>query len=369
MDIGIPKEIMDKEFRVGIVPSGVNALVKAGHKVFVEKGAGEGSGINDAEFEKAGAVIEEHAQKVFSKSEMIIKVKEPLETEYEYFQSGQILFTFLHLAPKPELTEFLCHKEISGIGYETIQLEDGSLPVLAPMSEVAGRMSVQIGAHYLEKTNGGSGVLLGGVPGVGHGKVTIVGAGVVGRNAMRIALAMGAEVTVIGINIQRLEHLDELYGGRVTTLISNEYNISNEVVGSDLVIGAVLLPGSKAPRLVTREMVSRMRPGSVIVDVAIDQGGCVETARVTTHSEPTYVIEGVTHYCVANIPGVVPRTSTFSLTNATLPYALDIANKGVVGALQECEALKKGLNVYNGKIVNKDVAESQNKEWQEIFDG
>jgi alanine dehydrogenase len=369
MDIGIPKEIMDKEFRVGIVPAGVDTLVKAGHNVFVEKGAGEGSGIQDAEFEKAGAVIEEYAQEVFIKSEMIIKVKEPLEPEYDYFQTGQILYTFLHLAPKPELTEFLCHKKICGIGYETIQLENGSLPVLAPMSEVAGRMSVQIGAHYLEKTNGGSGVLLGGVPGVDHGKVTIVGAGVVGRNAMRIALAMGAEVTVIGINMQRLEHLDELYGGRVTTLISNEYNISNEIVGADLVIGAVLLPGSKAPRLVTREMVSRMRPGSVIVDVAIDQGGCVETARVTTHSKPTYEIDGIIHYCVANIPGAVPRTPTFSLTNVTLPYALDIANKGVVGALQESEALKNGLNVYNGKIVNKDVAESQNKEWQEIFDG
>jgi len=367
MYIGIPKEIMDQEFRVGIVPSGVDTLTRAGHKVFVEQDAGEGSGISDEEFAQAGAVIVDHAKEVFARSEMIIKVKEPLESEFEYLQTGQVLCTFLHLAPKPELTEFLCHKKICGIGYETIRLEDGSLPVLAPMSEVAGRMSVQIGAHYLEKTNGGSGVLLGGVPGVDHGKVTIIGAGVVGRNAMRIALAMGAEVTVIGINMQRLKYLDELYGGRVTTLISNEYNIRNEVVRADLVIGAVLLPGNKTPRLVTREMVSGMRRGSVIIDVAIDQGGCVETARVTTHSEPTYEVDGVIHYCVANIPGAVPRTSTFSLTNVTLPYALYIANKGVEKALQESEPLKKGLNVFGGKIVNKEVAESQNKEWHEVL--
>jgi len=361
MIIGVPKEIMDMEFRVAIVPAGVDALIKAGHRVVVEKGAGHGSGIADAEFEHAGAVIVPLAKEVFEQAEMIIKVKEPLEPEFEHFQDNQILYTFLHLAPKPALTDFLCRKKISGIAYETIQIEDGSLPILAPMSKVAGRMSIQVGAHYLEKTHGGSGVLLGGVPGVGHGKVTIIGAGVVGRNAMRVALAMGAEVTVLGINMQRLEQLDELHGGRVKTLVSNEYNIQSEVVESDLVVGAALLPGSSAPRLVTREMVSSMRKGSVIVDVAIDQGGCVETARATTHSNPVYEVDGVIHYCVANIPGAVPRTSTFALTNVTLPYALEIADKGVEKAMQDNEPLQKGLNVFNGKIINEEVAKSQGR--------
>jgi alanine dehydrogenase len=345
----------------------VNALVKSGHKVIIENGAGSGSNIADAQFEDAGATIVDHAREVFARAEMIIKVKEPLEPELEYFQTGQILYTFLHLAPKLELTDFLCRKKICGIGYETIRLDDGSLPILAPMSEVAGRMSVQVGAHFLEKTNGGAGVLLGGVPGVDHGKVTIIGAGVVGRNAMRVALAMGAEVTVLGINMQRLEQLDEMYGGRVQTLVSNEYNISSHVVESDLVVGAVLLPGRTTPRLVTRDMVSRMRCGSVIVDVAIDQGGCVETARVTTHSRPTYEVDGVIHYCVANIPGAVPRTATFALTNATLPYALEIADKGVEAALQENPPLKRGLNVYGGSIVNREVAESQGRKWHDVL--
>jgi len=361
MIIGVPKEIMDMEFRVGLVPAGVNTLVKAGHEVVVEKGAGQGSGISDIDFEQAGAVIVPQAKDVFDRAKMIIKVKEPQEPEYEHFQDKQILYTFLHLAPKPALTDFLCQKKISGIAYETIQLEDGTLPVLSPMSKVAGRMSVQVGAHYLEKNNGGSGVLLGGVTGVDHGKVTIIGAGVVGRNAMRVALGMGAEVTVLGIDMQRLEHLDELHGGRITTLVSNEYNIENEVIESDLVVGAVLLPGRSAPQLVTRDMVSRMRKGSVIVDVAIDQGGCVETARSTTHSNPVYEVDGVIHYCVANIPGAVPRTSTYALTNITLPYALEIADKGVEQAIQDNESLKKGLNVFNGRITNDEVALSQGR--------
>lgn len=363
MIIGVPKEIMDMENRVAIVPAGVNSLVKAGHEVFIEQGAGVGSGIRDIDYENVGARICISAQEVFSRSEMIMKVKEPLEPEFEFFHSGQILFTFLHLAPKPALTDFLCRQKICGIAYETIQDDDGLMPVLAPMSEVAGRMAVQVGAHYLEKPQGGSGVLLSGVPGVDHGKVTIIGAGVVGRNAMRVAVAMGAEVTVLGINMQRLEHLDEMYGGQVKTLFSNEYNIAHAVADSDLVIGAVLLPGSTTPRLVTREMVAKMRKGSVIVDVAIDQGGCVETARQTTHSKPTYEVDGVIHYCVANIPGAVPRTSTFALTNVSLPYALEIADKGPEKAIQENEALRRGLNVYEGKIVRREVAESQGKEW------
>jgi len=366
MNIGVPREIMDKEYRVGVIPAGVNSLVKAGHRVFVEKTAGAGSGITDAEFEQAGAKIVSSVREVFAAAEMIIKVKEPLESEFSHFQDGQILFTFLHLAPKKVLTEFLCWKKICGIGYEMIQLDDGTLPLLAPMSEVAGRMSIQVGAHYLEKVNGGSGVLLGGVPGVEHGKITVIGGGIVGSNAVRIAQAMGAEVTVIDVNMKRLEYLDEHYAGRVKTIFSSEHTIGSEVSDSDLVIGAVLIPGCSSPLLVTREMVASMRPGSVIVDVAIDQGGCVETARVTTHSQPVYEVDGIVHYCVANMPGAVPRTSTFALTNTTLPYALEIASKGIEKALNENIALKNGINVYDGKIVSKEVAESQGSQWFEL---
>jgi alanine dehydrogenase len=366
MDIGVPKEIMDMEFRVAMVPAGVNTMVKAGHRVFMEKNAGAGSGFTDAQFKQAGARIVDSARDVFAAAEMIIKVKEPLEPEFSHFQDGQILFTFLHLAPKKELTEFLCRKKICGIGYETIQTDDGALPLLAPMSEVAGRMSIQVGAHYLEKANGGSGVLLGGVPGVEHGRIAVIGGGIVGTNAVRIAQAMGAEVIVIDWNMKRLEYLDELYAGRVQTIVSNEYAIACEVKESDLVIGAVLVPGRTAPQLVTREMVASMRPGSVIVDVAIDQGGCVETAKATTHSQPVYVVDGITHYCVANMPGAVPRTSTFALTNVTLPYALEVADMGLETALKENTALRKGLNIYDGKIVRKEVAESQGSQWHEF---
>ncbi len=366
MDIGVPREIMDNEFRVSMVPAGVRTLVKAGHRVYVEKGAGSGSGIADAEYEQAGARILRSAGEIFAAAEMIVKVKEPLEAEWPLFREKQILYTFLHLAPKKALTEFLCRMRISGIGYETIQLEDNSLPVLAPMSEVAGRMSVQVGAHYLEKANGGSGVLLGGVPGVAHGRVTVIGGGIAGTNAVRIAQAMGAEVTVIDCNMKRLEHLDELYSGRVKTIVSSEYAIAGEVAASDLVIGAVLVPGRAAPKLVTREMVASMRPGSIIVDVAIDQGGCVETARVTTHSRPVYREEGVLHYCVANMPGAVPKTSTFALANVTMPYAVEIADKGIEAAVKENSALRKGVNVHGGRIVRREVGESQGKEWAEL---
>lgn len=364
MIVGVPREIKDRENRVALVPAGVNTLVKAGHAVFVEKDAGAGSNISNAEYEAAGAQIFAGARDVFADSEMIVKVKEPLAREYEYLQTGQILFTYLHLAPEPALTDFLCHREISAIAYETVQLGDGSLPLLAPMSEVAGRMAVQVGSHYLEKSNGGAGVLLGGVPGVPRGRVTVIGPGVVGRNAIRIALGLGAMVTVLGRDVRNLQALDELYAGRINTLMSNEYNIGNAVVESDLVIGAVLIPGSTAPKLVSRGMVARMRPGSVIVDVAIDQGGCVETSRATTHSEPTYVVDGVVHYCVANMPGAVPQTSTFALTNATLPYILEIADKGVARAVQDNPPLKQGLNVYGGRVVNRRVAESQGRRWE-----
>jgi len=367
MIIGIPREIKDKEYRVAVAPAGVNTLTNAGHEVVIEQGAGVGSNISDADFESAGAQILASAREVFSRAEMIIKVKEPLPAEFEYFQTAQVLFTYLHLAPEPELTDFLCQKKICAIAYETVQLDDGSLPLLTPMSEIAGRMAIQLGAHYLERTNGGAGVLLGGVPGVDRGRVTIIGPGVVGTNALRVALGMGAEVTVLGRSMRQLQYLDELYGGRINTLVSNAYNIHNAVVESDLVVGAVLITGSTAPKLVTRDMVSGMRRGSVIVDVAIDQGGCVETARPTTHSEPTYEVDGVIHYCVANMPGAVPKTSTFALTNVTLPYALAIADKGIEKAMKVSDPLKRGLNVCGGAIVNREVAESQGKKWQEVF--
>jgi alanine dehydrogenase len=364
MNIGVPREVMDNEFRVGMVPAGVLTLTRAGHGVLVEKSAGAGSGISDQEYVDAGATILGSAAEVFARAEMIVKVKEPLPSEFAQFREGQVLFTFLHLAPRPELTDFLCRQRICAIAYETIELDSGLLPVLAPMSEVAGRMSIQVGAHFLEKVGGGSGVLLAGVPGVEHGRVTVIGGGVVGSNAVRMAQAMGAEVTVLDRNMHRLEHLDQLYAGRINTLVANEYNIRRAVQNSDLLVGAVLVTGSSAPKLVSREMVASMRPGSVIVDVAIDQGGCVETARVTTHSRPVYEVDGIIHYCVANMPGGVPRTSTFALTNVTMNYTLDIANKGVVRAMRENEPLRRGLNVYEGVITHREVAVSQGKEWQ-----
>jgi len=362
--IGVPKEIKNNENRVALTPAGANSLVREGHKVLVEKSAGVGSGFSDESYTAAGASIIDAAAEVFQSSDMIVKVKEPQSSEYNLFKEGQILFTYLHLAPEPELTRALLEKKVVGIAYETVQLPNRALPLLAPMSEIAGRMSVQIGAHFLGKQYGGKGVLLSGVPGVLPGKVTIVGGGVVGVNAAKMAVGLGADVTIIEMNPDRLRVLDDLFNFRVKTLMSNHYNITNAVKESDLVVGAVLLPGAKAPRLVTEEMVKEMSPGSVIVDVAIDQGGCVETIdRITTHDNPTFIKHGVVHYSVANMPGAVARTSTLSLTNSTLPYVQRLAGKGYVSAIREDNALALGVNVLNGKVTFKGVADSLGLEY------
>ncbi|OAT81076.1 alanine dehydrogenase [Desulfotomaculum copahuensis] len=361
MIIGVPKEIKDNEYRVGVTPAGVEAFVSAGHKVVVETGAGLGSGISNEEYTAAGAQLLRTAAEVYKQSDMIVKVKEPLPSEYDLFKEGQLLFTYLHLAPEPELTGALLKKKVAGVAYETIQTNRGELPLLIPMSEVAGCMSIQIGAQFLEKQYGGRGVLLGGVPGVLPGKVAIVGGGTVGTNAAKVAIGMGAEVIILDKNADRLRYLDDIFGSRVKTYMSNSYHIKEAVRDADLVVGAVLVPGAKTPKLVTEDMVKEMQPGSVIVDVAIDQGGCVETSdRVTTHTNPTYVKHGVIHYAVANIPGAVARTSTFALTNATLPYALELANKGLAQAAKDDIALARGINVYDGKVTYKAVAEGLN---------
>ncbi|AMA71876.1 MULTISPECIES: alanine dehydrogenase [Aneurinibacillus] len=358
MIIGVPKEIKNNENRVAITPAGVAAFVHAGHEVLIEKNAGLGSGFTDEEYVKEGAKIVATAKEAWA-ADMVMKVKEPLPEEYPYFREGLVLFTYLHLAPEPELTKALVEKKVTAIAYETIQLDNGALPLLTPMSEVAGRMAVQIGAQFLEKSHGGKGVLLAGVPGVEAGRVTIVGGGTVGTNAAKIALGMGAKVTLLDINADRLRYLDEIFQGRVQTLMSNRYNIAKAVKEADLLIGAVLIPGARAPRLVTEDMVKAMEPGSVIVDVAIDQGGSIETIdRVTTHSDPTYVKHGVVHYAVANMPGAVARTSTMALTNVTVPYALQIADKGYVKAALENRALARGINVVDGKVTYKAVAEA-----------
>lgn len=358
MIIGVPKEIKNNEYRVGLTPSSATAYKAAGHEVWVEAGAGVGSGFSDEDYTAAGAVIVDTAQEAWA-AEMVIKVKEPLPAEYPYFRQGLILYTYLHLAPELTLTRALVDAKVTAIAYETIQPDNGSLPLLIPMSEVAGRMSVQIGAHFLEKAHGGRGVLLGGVPGVEPGKVTIVGGGIVGTNAAKIAVGMGAEVTMLDINADRLRQLDDLFEGRVKTLMSNPYNLAQAVQRTDLLVGAVLVPGARAPRLVTKEMVQRMAPGSVIVDVAIDQGGSIETIdRITTHDQPTYEKFGVLHYAVANMPGAVPRTSTIALTNVTVGYGLQIANKGYVAAALANKAIARGINVVGGKVTYKAVAEA-----------
>ncbi len=341
-----------------MVPSGVHALVEDGHRVLVERSAGLGSGISDKEYVTAGAEIRKSAAEIFQEAEMIVKVKEPLLSEYDLLQEGQILFTFLHLAPAPELTQALLKRKVIGIAYETVQLADGSLPLLMPMSEIAGKVSVQVGAHYLEKENGGSGVLLGGVPGVKAANVVIIGGGTVGTNAAKVALGMGANVIILETNLNRLRYLSDILYGKFTTLASNYHNIEAAVAEADLVIGAMLIPGAKAKKLVRKEMISMMRNGSVAVDVAIDQGGCFETSVPTTHARPTFKVSGVTHYCVANIPGAVSRTSTFALTNATLPYVMKLADLGFAEAIRQDEALRKGLNVFKGKLVSEPVAES-----------
>jgi alanine dehydrogenase len=358
MIVGVPKEIKNNEYRVAMVPSGVRDLTENGHRVIIQESAGEGSGISDAEFVMAGAKILPTAEEIFKEAEMLVKVKEPQPQEYEFLQEGQLLFTYLHLAPARELTEALLDRKIVGIAYETVQFDNGSLPLLTPMSEIAGKLAIQIGAHYLEKTNGGSGVLLGGVPGVRPANVTIIGGGTVGLNAAKIALGMGAHVALIDISLDKLRYLDDILGGRLTLLSSNWHNIEQTVADADVVVGAVLVPGARAKKLVTREMISKMRKGSVMVDVAIDQGGCFETSVPTSFDKPTFLIDGVTQYCVANMPGCVSRTSSFALTNATFPYVLKLANLGYEKAISKDVPLRKGLNLYKGTLTHKAVAEA-----------
>jgi alanine dehydrogenase len=358
MILGVPKEIKDQEFRVSVTPEGARALCQAGHEVVVESSAGLGSGYADDEYRRAGARIAESKAEVFQKASLIVKVKEPLVSECEYFRPRQVLFTYLHLASLPELTKALLEKQVTAIAYETVEARDGTLPILKPMSEIAGRMSVQVGAHYLEKLQGGRGLLLGGVPGVAPARVLVLGGGVVGSAAARIAVGMGAQVTVINLDIDRLRYLDDQYQGRIVTRAATQEAIEEEVPAADLVIGAVLVPGARAPRLVSRALVARMRPGSVVVDVAVDQGGCFETTKPTTHSTPVYVVDGVLHYCVANMPGIVPRTATGALTNATLPYVLRLATDGVEAALRADPGLAKGVNLADGKVTCRAVAEA-----------
>ncbi|HET6891574.1 MAG TPA: alanine dehydrogenase [Pyrinomonadaceae bacterium] len=363
MIVGLPKEIKDNEYRVGLTPAGVRALTDAGHQVIVEKSAGEGSGFDDALYQKAGARILDSADDIWAEAEMVVKVKEPINPEYPRMREGQLLFTYLHLAPDKKLTAELLKRKVTGIAYETITDRRGSLPLLTPMSEVAGRMAIQVGAHYLEKMSGGRGILLGGVPGVPAARVVIIGGGVVGTNAAKIAVGMGSHVTIIDNNLDRLRELDDIFLSKISTLASSAYMIHDAVSQADLIIGAVLVPGASAPRLVTRNMLQDVPNGAVIVDVAVDQGGCIETTHPTTHSNPTYYVEGVLHYCVANMPGAVPRTSTFALTNATLPYALKLANKGFLVAIMQDPGLKAGVNTYGGHCTYEAVAVSQGLEY------
>jgi alanine dehydrogenase len=358
MIIGVPKEIKDNEFRVSVTPGGVHQLVAEGHRVLVQRGAGDGSGFTDDEYEQRGAEVTAAAAEVWRDAEMIMKVKEPLPQEYDYLREGLVLYTYLHLAANDGLTRELMRRQVIGIAYETVELPNGSLPLLTPMSEVAGKMAVQIGAHHLERIHGGRGKLLGGIPGVLSADVVILGGGTVGINAAVVALGMGASVLIIDISADRLRYLTEVLHGNLKTLISTPHNIAEAVKRADLVIGGVLVKGAKAPRLVTRQMVAEMKRGSVIVDVAVDQGGCIETTHATSHSQPIYLVNGVVHYCVPNIPGAVPRTSTYGLSNATLPYALKLANQGVVKAIRADPALAKGVNTCQGQITYKAVAEA-----------
>lgn len=356
MIIGVPKEVKNNENRVALTPAGVISFVKAGHTVQMEKDAGLGSGFTNEDYTNAGAVILDEASEVWAKSDMIMKVKEPLESEYGYFRKDLILFTYLHLAAEPALAKALTESGVTAIAYETVEV-NRTLPLLTPMSEVAGRMATQIGAQFLEKNHGGKGILLGGVPGVKRGKVTVIGGGVVGTNAAKIAMGLGADVTIIDLSADRLRQLDDIFGSQLNTLMSNPLNIAEAVAESDLVIGAVLIPGAKAPKLVTEAMIRSMSPGAVVIDVAVDQGGIMETVdRITTHDNPTYIKHGVVHYAVANMPGAVPRTSTIALTNATMPYALQLANKGVLKAIQDNPSLKLGVNTAAGFVTYDAVA-------------
>ncbi|MFI5090951.1 MAG: alanine dehydrogenase [Terriglobales bacterium] len=367
MRIGVPKEVKDHESRVGIVPAGVKALVDAGHQVMVETRAGDLSSMPDSEYKQAGAEIVGDAAEVWGRAEMVVKVKEPIEQEFGFLRDGLLLFTYLHLAPLPKLTDHLLKNNVTGIAYETIRDQHNRLPLLTPMSEVAGRMSVQVGAAYLEKERGGRGVLLGGVPGVPPGQVCVLGGGTVGTNAAKIALGMGALVTLIDLNLDRLRELDDIFNGRLYTVSSNSYNIAKAVKHADLVIGGVLIPGAAAPKLVTKAMVKDMKPGAVIVDVAIDQGGCIETAYPTTHSDPAYVVDGVVHYCVTNMPAAVPHTSTLALTNATFPYVMKLAQHGMA-AVKSDPGFREGVNTYRGHVTCAGVAESQGKPLKNVMD-
>src|SRR5579864_6441318 len=366
MIIGVPKEVKDHETRVGLVPSGVVALREAGHEVLVETRAGEGSAITDREYMHAGADIMQKAAEVWRKADLIVKVKEPQPSEYGYLRPDLILFTYLHLAPLPELTNKMIEAKVNGVAYETIRERGHFLPLLTPMSEVAGRMAVQVGAQYLEAPNGGRGILLGGVPGVAPANVVILGGGVVGHNAAKMAVGLGAHVTIIDRNLKRLRDLDDVYSSQIVTLASNAYTIEESLRQADLVIGAVLIPGASAPKLVRRETISRMKKGAVMVDVAIDQGGCFETSRATTHTEPVYFVDDVLHYCVSNMPAAVPHTSTFALTNATFPYLAELCAKGLERACEENPAVREGVNTYQGYITYPGVAESQGLAWKEL---
>jgi len=354
--VGVPKEIKTREYRVGMTPAIAKAYITAGHTVLIEKGAGEGAGLPDSEYERVGAKIVKSADEVWKRSEMIVKVKEPVEPEYTRMQEGQIIYTYFHLAAVPELAKVLIKKKVAAVAYETIQPEDGSLPLLKPMSEIAGKMSIQVGAAALEKAHGGKGILLGGVPGVRRGKVTIIGGGVVGTCAAKVAVGMGAEVTLLDINLDRLTYLDDIFQGRITTLMSDSENIAKAVREADLVVGGVLIPGAKAPKLVSKDLIKEMSKGAVVVDVAVDQGGCIETIKATTHDNPTYEVSGVVHYGVANMPGAVPMTSTFALTNTTRPYGRKIADIGLVEAVNSDIALARGLNTFGGHVTYAAVA-------------
>ncbi|MCS6290938.1 MAG: alanine dehydrogenase [Nitrospira sp.] len=358
MIIGVPKEIKDYEYRVSLTPDGARVLLQAGHRVVVEPSAGQGSGFSDDAYRQAGAQVAGSKAEVFQQAELIVKVKEPQLSECALFRPGQVLFTYLHLASLPDLTKALVAADITAIAYETVEARDHSLPMLRPMSEIAGRLAVQVGAHYLGTVQGGRGLLLAGVPGVPPAHVVVLGAGVVGTSAVRIAVGMGARVTVINLDLDRLRFLDDLYGGRIATCTATESAIERVVVDADLVIGAVLIPGARAPKVISRGLVKKMKPGTVIVDVAVDQGGCCETTRPTTHSDPVYVADGVLHYCVTNMPGIVPHTSTLALTNTTLPYIVRLASEGVEKAIRSDPGLAKGVNVMNGRITCQGVADA-----------
>lgn len=358
MIVGVPREVKDNEYRVSLTPGGAESLLHDGHRVLLEAGAGEGSGFPDREYREGGAEIVPDAATIYAEAEMVLKVKEPLPREFGMLRPGMVLFTFLHLAADEALARALLERNVTAVGYETVQLPGGSLPLLTPMSEVAGRMAVQVGAHYLERTQGGRGVLLGGVPGVRAGSVVIIGGGTVGTNAAQMALGLGARVTVIDVNIDRLRYLDHVLSGRLNTIASNPRNITEAVRRAELLVGAVLVPGARAPLLVSEEMIASMAPGSVVIDVAVDQGGCIETIRPTSHSAPTYTAHGIIHYAVPNMPGAVPRTSTYALSNATLPYVQQLANRGLAGAVWADPCLAKGVNTHRGHVTHRAVAEA-----------